>query len=114
LVEWGIPIEGRELKAIEVFMSSVAWFEKIKSDGKIEQYGMYGALTGNQQRRSGFTLVEGSEKQLQDLMESEDWRELMVRVACVCHDVDVALFETGGTMATRMQRYGKVVKEVAG
>jgi hypothetical protein len=114
LIQWGMPIENRELKAVEVFMASVAWGEKQKSQGKIEDFKMFGALTGNQQRRSGFTLVEGSQEQLRTLMDTEEWRELMVRVATVCHDVDIALFETGEAMADRMRRYGKVVRETAG
>jgi hypothetical protein len=48
------------------------------------------------------------------MMAGQEWRELMVLVATVCHDMDIALFEIGEAMAERMQRYGKVVKETLG
>ena len=114
LVEWGMPVHGRETKAIEEFMNHVAWWTQLKSSGKIADFHAFGEVTGNMARRSGFVILEGSEEQIRAVHASEDFRNHLNR-ASVCVDaINVSLLESGDAMTTRMQRYGKNLKEMLG
>lgn len=75
-VECGMPIPGREARAIEVFFSAMQFWGKLQQDGKIEAFRSYGFLTGDQQTRSATVIIEGSDAQIAALRESEAYRVL--------------------------------------
>ncbi len=114
LIEWGMPIEGRETKALEEFMNHVAWWTELKTSGKIADFKIYGPLTGNHADRAGLVIVEGTQKQITDLHMGEEFRARLNHVMLVGHNIRVTLCETGEAMMPRMQRYGKAVKERLG
>jgi hypothetical protein len=114
LIEWGMPIQGRETKALEEFMTSVAWWAELKQKGKIEEFRTYGNLTGNFSQRAGLVIIEGSEQQIQDLQNSEEFRVRIDHVLAIGNRIQVTLLETGDSMTKRMQRYGTVIKKVTG
>jgi hypothetical protein len=114
MVEWGMPIEGRETKALEEFMTHHNWWSQLKSSGKIADFRTYGPLTGHFNERAGFVILEGTEKQIQELHSSEDFRVRINHVMMIGHNIQVTLLETGDAMMTRMQRYGKGLKERLG
>ena len=112
LLEWAMPIEGREMKAIEEFAGGVGWFMKQKEMGKLEDVRAFGFLEGNMEERSGMLLVEGSEDQIAMLMASEEYRERIARVMTIVKGVHISRLETGDRMVKRMQRYGKALGDV--
>ncbi len=114
MIEWGMPIEGRETKALEEFMTHVAWWGELKRSGKIADFKVYGPLTGNLESRAGVVFLEGTSAQIHELHASEDFRTRLNHVCIVGHNVNVTLCETGDAMTSRMQRYGKSVKDVLG
>jgi hypothetical protein len=114
MVEWGMPIEGRETKALEEFMTHVQWWSQLKQSGKIADFRTYGPLTGHLNERSGFVILEGTEQQIHDLHMSEDFRVRLNHVIMIGHNIQVSVLETGEAMTTRMQRYGKSLKERLG
>ena len=114
MIEWGMPIEGRETKALEEFMTHVAWWTQLKEGGKISDFRIYGPLVGNIQERAGFIILEGTDKQIHELQASEEFRSNLNKVIIVGHNVTVTTLETGDAMTTRMQRYGKSLKERLG
>jgi hypothetical protein len=114
MIRWGTPIAGRELKAVEVFMSHMQWWNELKSSGKIEEFKTFGTLTGNFGTNSGFVLIEGSQRQIGELMASEDYRvRLNTVIACV-DQLECVMLESGDAMKSRMERYGKAVKQIVG
>jgi hypothetical protein len=113
MVEWGMPKDGRETKALEEFMTHVAWWNQLKASGKIADFRAYGPLTG-EFNRAGFVVLEGTEKQISELHNSEEFRTNLNRVFLVGNNITVTLLETGDAMTTRMQRYGKALKERLG
>ena len=114
LLEWGMPIEGRESKALEEFMSAVAWFAELQGSGRIESFSTYGTLTGDIMTRTGMAMVQGSQAQIDELRHSEDYRIRINRIANIAHNICLNLLETGDDMTKRMQRYGQVTKEMLG
>ena len=113
MVEWGMPKDGRETKALEEFMTHLAWWTELKTSGKISEFRTYGPLTGDF-KRAGFVLLEGSDDQIEKLRASEAFRTNLNRVLLIAERVEVTILETGDAMATRMQRYGKTLKDRLG
>ena len=111
-IEWGMPIQGRELKALEVFASSVAYWTKLQEDGKIENFAAYGNLSGNMAERAGFVVINGSDEQIDTLVVDETWRSHLTDVLVIGNNVQIDLCETGNEMQTRMERYAKSVKKL--
>ncbi len=73
-----------------------------------------GPLTGNLAERAGLVVIEGTEKQIDDLRTSEEFRARLNRVCIIGHNVQVTLCETGDAMVARMQRYGKSLMDTLG
>jgi hypothetical protein len=107
MVEWGMPVEGREMKAMEEFTAHLEWWSSLKQKGQIADFKLYGPVTGNIHERAGFVIVEGTDEQIDKLRVSEDFRTRLNNVIIVGHNIEVTLLETGDAMMTRMQRYGK-------
>ncbi len=114
MIEWGMPIEGRELKALEEFMTSMQYWAELKSTGKISDFRTYGTTTGNLQERAGLVILEGTTKQIDALRADEAFRVRFNHVINIGHNINMTLCEMGDDMTTRMQRYGTTVKSVLG
>jgi hypothetical protein len=112
MVEWGMPIEGRETKALEEFAVHVGWWSELVAKGRVEAFRTYGDNTGDLNRRAGFVILEGTDKQIDELRHSEDFRMKLNHVILVGHNIRLTLLETGDAMMTRMQRYGKALKNI--
>jgi hypothetical protein len=112
VIEWGMPRQGREQKALEVFFSSMQKWEAWKSAGRIASFQPFGTLTGDYDKRSGFVLVQGTNQQIEALHQAEDYRQLVVEIINIATHVNVTMCETGDAMATRMQRYGGSIKSM--
>ena len=112
VIEWGMPRQGREQKALEVFFSSMQKWEEWKSAGRIASFQPFGTLTGDYDKRSGFVLVQGSSQQIEALQQAEDYRQVVLAVVNIATHVNVTVCETGDAMASRMQRYGSSVKSM--
>jgi hypothetical protein len=110
MIEWGMPKDGRETKALEEFMTHVAWWNELKTKGKVADFRTYGPVTGNFER-AGFVILEGTEAQIDQLRTSEDFRTRLNHVMLVGNHINVTLCETGDAMMSRMQRYGKSLKD---
>jgi hypothetical protein len=107
LIQWGLPHVGRERMALEEWSSYMQWTNQLMGQGKIERFGVYGPISGNQQRFSGFTLLEGTEKQIDEIADSEDFRLRIDRCMTSIQNFRVERCDAGGAMAERMKLYGK-------
>jgi hypothetical protein len=114
IMTWGMPIEGRESKALEVFFATVQYWNRLQQEKKIEVFHSYGTITGNLETQSGMLIAEGSDAQIEAVRNSEEFRQVLARVTAIGHNIGVELAETGERMTTRMQRYGQAVKQTLG
>ena len=105
-----MPKDGRETRALEEFMTHVAWWTELKQKGKVADFRTYGPVTGSFER-AGFVILEGTDAQIEQLRTSDDFRTRLNHVTLVGNNIDVTLLETGDAMMTRMQRYGKALKD---
>jgi len=110
MIQWGMPMHGRETRALEEFATHMQWWGELKAKGTIAEFRVYGFTTGDMSSRSGFVIVEGSIDQVNKLRSSEEFRSNINRVyLCVDH-VQVDVVEHGNAMMTRMQSYGAAMK----
>ncbi len=112
LIEWGMPRDGRENKALEVFFSTMQNWEQWKAAGRIESFHTFGTLSGNMEQRAGFIVVMGTEQQIAALHKADDYRQQLVKVITIGVNVTITNCETGDAMATRMQRYATTLKSM--
>jgi hypothetical protein len=111
MVEWGMPRQGREHKALEEFMSHVQWWTEVKAKGEIADFRIYGPVTGDIEDRAGWVILEGTTEQIEKFRNSEAFRTRINRVFLVGNNVRINVLEMGDAMMTRMQRYGAALKE---
>lgn len=112
MIEWGMPIEGRESMALEVFSSHVQWWTELKTKDRIKEFRTYGMLTGDFSTRSGFVMVEGTIEQIDELRHSEEFRTRLNDVLNIVRNVHITTLETGELMMKRMMRYGESIKKM--
>jgi len=114
IVQWGLPLAGREGKAVGLYRATWQWLLELKEADRIAEVRIYGPLTGPISRRTGFMLVEGSKGQIEELRSSEDFRRTVSRFVTLVQDVRVELLETGEAMHERIARYAGVADETVG
>jgi hypothetical protein len=112
MIEWGMPRQGRERKALEEFFAHVQWWTEIKAKGEIADFHVYGDISGDIEQRAGFVVLEGTHDQIEKFRNSEAFRTRLNRVFLVGDNVKLTLLETGDDMSTRLQRYAAALKEV--
>jgi hypothetical protein len=111
MIQWGMPMQGREGRAMEEFFSHMQWWTELKSKGTISDFRVYGYNTGDTRLRSGFVLVEGTLDQVQKLRASDDFRSHINRVFLCVDGVSIDVLEHGDAMTKRMLAYGGAIKE---
>ena len=54
----GAPVRGREMKSLEVFGKSLAYWDEKAKEGRVHGHHEYFALTGNATQRAGTMVIE--------------------------------------------------------
>jgi hypothetical protein len=111
-IQWGSPFPGRERMALEEFSSYMNWANELKAKGEIERFEVYSPNGGTQQRFTGFTVVEGSESQIDKILKSDDFRMRQNRVMSVCNNLTVHGCDAGTNVGKRLQLYGKSIEKL--
>jgi hypothetical protein len=112
MLEWGSLVDGRESKALEEFMTSVAWWGELQKSGKISEFEIFAPSTGAISDRIGFAILKGSEQQIAALHASEEFKTRLARASLLVRNIRVNVLDTGDAIQGRMQRSGKAIKEV--
>jgi hypothetical protein len=112
MVTWGTPFAGRERLALEEFASYTQWVTTLKTQGKISRYEHYMPLYGKFESFAGFSIIEGSEQQIDAISDSEDFRTRVQRVITVAHGVRVMELDVGDDVGKRMKQYGSAIQQL--
>src|SRR5262245_6433410 len=112
LIEWGMPIPGREARALEEFSVTMRWWEDLASTGRIGEFRVVGVRGGDYAARSGFCLLSGTDAQIDAVLASPEFRARLNRALATTQHVCVHRCECGERMARRMQAYGAALKQV--
>jgi hypothetical protein len=112
LIRWGMPLAGRERLAVEEFGSYLNWASQLRKEGKIDRFEVYGPRTGGLEKFAGFTVVEGKEPAIGELIESEEFRVRINRLMLLVHGAHVDVCDVGDGMAARTRLYATAVSQL--
>jgi hypothetical protein len=98
---WGPVVRGRELKALEVFQETLAYYGTLQQDGLIDSFEpvLIGPHGGG---LAGFILLRGARASLDEIRSGEEFQRLVARAAAVVDDVGVIDAYTGEALAQQM------------
>jgi hypothetical protein len=103
LITFGVAIPGREAESAQVLQAVIQHFEQHRGSGTVESHRLGFATTGEISRFGGYVLVEGASEQISKLLGSEEYRDLITRVAHVVNHVDIVCCDTGDRIQPRLQ-----------
>jgi hypothetical protein len=107
-VTWGDPKPGREAKALELFMESVAVNDKAVADGRIERWdSIFFEPTGSPP--AGASRFYGSREQIEAFITAEDTQNIIQRAGLLLQNFGYRRFVTGDALAEIVGAYGQLV-----
>ena len=110
---WGPVVRGRELKALEVFQETLAYYTSLQQDGRIDGFEpVLLALHGGD--LAGFIMLRGARTSLDEVRSSEEFRRLVARAGSIVDDVGVIDAYTGDALAQQMSIFRDVSEELGG
>jgi len=98
--------------ALEEFASYMAWANQLKTEGKIERFEVFGPRDGTHQLFTGFTILEGSDKQIDAISDSDDFRLRIDRVMTVTQNLRVDRCDVGAVYGNRMKAYAGALQQL--
>jgi hypothetical protein len=111
-IRWGAPFVGRETKSLEVFMHAQEFWGRLQKEGKISAHRTYIASNGNLEHDGGFAVLEGDVAQLRAVVDSNDYRMLMLKAQHLVSNFEVTHMETGDAIPKLIQDVMSVRKQL--
>jgi hypothetical protein len=103
-VGFGLPVRGREQRAVEVFNEFVAMFGRMQAEGRIEGVDVT-LLDPHGGDLGGFFMVRGSGEQCAALTMDEEFRRASLDASLIVENFGVVPAATGEGVSTEMSMY---------
>jgi hypothetical protein len=110
---WGAVVRGREMKALEVFQETVAYYGSLQQEGKIDGFEPV-LIAPHGGELAGFILLRGSRASLDEIRSGEQFQRLVARAGAVVDDIGVIDAYTGEALAGQMNIFRTVSEEIGG
>jgi hypothetical protein len=110
-VGFGVPVRGREARALEVFNEFVAMCGRMESDGRIESWDV-ALLDPHGGDLGGFFMVHGSKAQCAALIDDEEFRRGVTDAGLIVENFGVVPASTGEELGAQMAMYGEAIQKV--
>lgn len=110
---WGPVARGRELKALEVFQETVAYYSGLQQDGRIDSFEPV-LIAPHGGGLAGFILLRGERSSLDQIRSSEEFRRFTARAAAVADEIGVIDAYTGDALAQQMATFRSVSEDIGG
>jgi hypothetical protein len=94
-IKWGQPVRGRETKSIEVFMHALEYYGALEKQKKITAQRVYVAETGDLGKFGGFIVLEGDVAQLRAVLDSDDYKNLIMQAHQVVEHLETVHLACG-------------------
>jgi hypothetical protein len=108
---WGPVVRGRELKALEVFQETLAYYGSLEQDGRIDSFEPV-LLAPHGGGLAGFILLRGARTSLDQVRSSEEFQRLVTRAAAIVDEIGVIDAYTGEALGQQMGRFRAVSDEL--
>ena len=110
-VGFGLPVRGREERAVEVFNEFVGMCGRMQADGRIEDMDVT-LLDPHGGELGGFFMLHGSPEQCTALQMDEEFRRACIDAALIVEDFGVVPAATGAGVAGEMTMYTEALQKV--
>jgi hypothetical protein len=110
-VGFGLPVRGREERAVDVFNEFVEMLGRMQSDGRIDSMDV-ALLDPHGGELGGFFMVHGDEAQCAALPNDPEFRRAMVDASLIVENLGVVPAVTGEGVGREMAIYSEAVKKV--
>ncbi|MCW2954450.1 MAG: hypothetical protein JWQ48_3620 [Conexibacter sp.] len=110
-IGFGVPVRGREERAIEVFNEFVELLGRMQSDGRIASMDV-ALLDPHGGDLGGFFIAHGSETQCAALPNDEEFRRATIDASLIVENFGVVPAVTGEAVGREMAMYSDAVKKV--
>jgi len=107
-LSWGTPVRGRELKGLEVFDETLAYWRQLKQEGQIEDFQII-LLGPHGSDLEGFALLHGRVAQLHELHADEEYLCLTMMQGLVCESFRVLRASIGEGLDEQVRVYRDAV-----
>jgi hypothetical protein len=110
-VGFGLPVRGREERAVEVFNEFVGMCGRMQSDGRIESMDVT-LLDPHGGDLGGFFMLHGSDEQCASLTSDDEFRRALTDAGLIVENLGVVPAVTGEGVAREMGMYNEAVRKV--
>ena len=107
-VGWNKVYPGKEKEALEAFNSSVGFWIKQVQQGNAESFEPV-LLDRHGGDLNGFMLVRGDAIRLHAILQTEEWRDLLMRADLYVGDIGVITGHTGEGVMREMARWTRLI-----
>jgi hypothetical protein len=111
-VGFGLPVRGRERKALSVFAETVEYYSRLQQSGEIESFEPV-LLEPHGGELGGFFLLRGDRDKLAHLRTSEEFERRTLRGQLIADNLGVVGAAIGDRLASQLATYTQQVEELA-
>jgi hypothetical protein len=111
-IGWGEVVRGREDRALVVFNESIELYGQMQSDGRIEDFEVC-LLEPHGGELAGFTLLRGSEEQIDAVHRSEDFERMNTKASLIVENLGIVYAALGEGLGRAMAIYQEEIAVVA-
>jgi hypothetical protein len=108
ILGWNRAVAGRETAAMELFATTMSFYEKQKASGKLESYEPV-FLERHGGDMNGFFILRGTHAQIDALVGNDEFREIVMRADHCLMGLGVIQAYSGPVVGELMQLYGKTI-----
>ena len=106
---WNRAVPGREKQAMELFQSSMAYWEKKKSAGDINSFEAI-LMNAHGGDMNGFFLIKGDPAKLDKLTHEKDYVELVMKIELALDGFGAVRGFEGNRLMELMQSWGGLIQ----
>jgi hypothetical protein len=110
---WGPVVRGRELKALEVFQETLAYYGSLQQDGRIDSFEPV-LIAPHGGDLAGFILLRGPRASLDEIRSGDEFRRLVARAGAIVENIGVIDAYTDEALAQQMSLFQAVSEELGG
>jgi hypothetical protein len=110
-IGFGVPVRGREERAVAVFNQFVELLGRLAADGRIESMDVT-LLDPHGGDLGGFFMIHGTAEQCAALPNDEEFRRAMIDAGLIVDNFGVVPAVSGEAVGREMALYGEAVARV--
>ena len=108
LMGWNRPLPGREQQAMDLFQKALAYYEKAKSEGKIESFETV-ILNAHGGDLNGFILVTGDAEKLSAFKREDTFADYATEAGYCLDDFGIVEGQIGEGAMNQISRWSKLI-----